>query len=148
MTYLFRLFLLFGIPPWLAACGGMAVAEGPAFAEACVRSVGVGGQAHRCAGADGQVRGGHLSGGRPPSFHQQTGELAADDRPALARLAAAARREAGPLPAEPGTGYQEVSVTYVDGSHVGERVTGDGKFASPALNEIAGLLGRYRIGGW
>lgn len=148
MTYLFRLFLLFGVPPWLAACGGMAADEGPAFVEACVEVAGSAGHAHRCAGADGQVRGGHLSGDRPPRLYRDSGELKAADRPVLADLAASARRQAGPLPVERTVSYREVSVTYADGSRLGERVTGEGKFASPALNEIAGLLGRYRIGGW
>lgn len=90
-----------------------------------------------------------MSGGPgPPRVSRATAQLSAEDNAVLRNLAAAARSQAGRLPTEHGTSYTEVSVTYGDGAIVGERVSGHGRLSAPALQDIAELLGRYRVGGW
>ena len=138
-----RISLVFAATLALSAC----VATTNTFKSVSISSSGSGGHAHKHVEADGTMDGGHMSGSRggAPMVHLSQGKMPADDLARLNRLAADLPETAPP--AACGGSKRQLDI-----EHAGKRrsfvACGGAPFASPVMEEIYGLLGKQRVGGW
>jgi Flp pilus assembly protein CpaB len=105
------------------------------------------GSAHCTFEADGQLRGGHLSGDDPPFVHQQDGQLTEEARAAIWKAAEEALRAGIPATSVAGDSVS-VRIEASDGSSVTWAWAFGSEPADPRVAELSRLLHQHHVGGW
>ena len=134
-------------------------AEPPAFKEVEIESLPQGwGYAHKTLTADGNIRGGHLSGGPDaPRVYESEEQCKAADLKLITDLVAdllEARKKNKPDKETPPAmdrtkhGYKRVSITYADGTTLSFVAKFADEFEDTKVQAIHGAIAKYRAGAW
>jgi hypothetical protein len=138
---------------FVTGCHLMRVDEAMEFTEIRIESRSESGTfyAHKTAYRNGEIRGGHLSGGPDaPHIFENSGRIEAEDLDRLRLLAGRFRNDFADSEVtakESPKGAFLITISYGDGRSISVS-GGDAGFESAVLRAIEEILHSYDIGGW